>query len=249
MRVRASAVAAMVGTALTIGVAVTAPTAAVSAPARMSTVAADAGVQVSADGTVFVDTLSTALFREVPVLVPGDSVSAVLWVRNGGDQAGVLRLSGADAWSTSAVFAQALQVWADPESGLSGEAIGFVAAEDCALIASGPVLQPGETVPITISIGFSPATTGRDGHDARAGLDFVAALRDVADPAGSGADCSDGTVVPGLPSDEATPARPGEIAGTGLASLMSGMLAAVAAVVGIALVASARGRRQRRRLP
>ncbi|MDO9396282.1 MAG: hypothetical protein Q7T71_07050, partial [Herbiconiux sp.] len=169
-----------------------APSAAVASAARP-------GIQVSADGLAFADEITRPLFSGLPVVVPGDRVVRTLWVRNGGSEAGVLRLSGTDAWSTDSAFARDLLVSADPDGSGPGDAVALGEVGACALIVSGPVLQPGQTLPIEITVAFSIDTPARTGVQASAGLDFVAAHPDPADGAPAGADCSGGTVVPGLP--------------------------------------------------
>ncbi|GAA2237425.1 hypothetical protein GCM10009851_23100 [Herbiconiux moechotypicola] len=207
------------------------------------------GVEVSADGHTFTTSIDSPLFADLPVVVPGDSVSATLWVRNGGVQAGAVRFSASDGWSTSAAFADHLLVSASPSDPVvaPGAEVPLGSVDECALLFAGPVLQPGESIPLLVTLAFAPTVGGRDGAGARAGLDFVAALRDPADPASPTADCSGGTVIPGIPDsgDGGSVPRADAIAATGLVPIGAAMLGAIVLVAGIALFASGRRRSPR----
>ncbi|MGA1838008.1 hypothetical protein VD659_13870 [Herbiconiux sp. 11R-BC] len=198
------------------------------------------GIQVSLDGVDFRDPLSRPLFAGAPVVVPGDSMSASLWVRNAGASPATVRLSGTDAWSTSAELAAALLVSAGAPGARAAEALPLGAASGCALLLTGPVLEPGSSVALTVTVAFSPDARGREAQDARAGLDFVAALRDPADGAGPSADCAGGAVVPAFPGggDEGLAApgiRSGAIASTGLPVALVTLVAAALLGAGIAV--------------
>lgn len=203
---------------------------------------------MSIDGFRFSDALDQPLFDRPPVIVPGDSISSTLWVRNAGDTSAVLRLSGSDAWSSDPAFADGLLVSAgarDSRDRAAPLAIGQVAG--CALLLSGPVLQPGTAVALTVTIHFDPAASGLDSQDAVAGFDLVAGLRDPAEPAGAAADCAGGSVLPVFPETAGAPADRAEgMAATGLPAVLVSMGAAVLLVVGFSALAGARLRRRAR---
>lgn len=245
---RAGAVAAVLGLtlALVTGWVVlhVAPAAAVEARAVGPELVH--AVQVGTDGVHFGSTLDRPLFAGLPVLVPGDAVTVPLWVRNDGAQAGQVRLSGTDAWSTSAVFAEQLSLTAAEAGSTAPAVVPLARAAECALLVAGPVLEPGESRELVVTLAFSPETTGREAHDARAGVDVVVALRDPAEPASPTADCA-GTVVPAFPSDPRAASGSGRagdaIAATGLPTVLLTMTAAVAVVVAVPLLVIARRRR------
>lgn len=205
------------------------------------------GVEVSADGTRFGRSLPEALFQDLPVVVPGDSVSRTLWVRNSSDTAGVLRVSVIDGWWSDSDFAHQLLISAEvSDSATSGTAVSLGAAGRCAVLLRGDMLQPGATIPVTVTVEFSGQATARNGHDGRAGFDFAAGLRDAADPASSTGDCSGGSVVPGLPDDSGAQG-PGVIASTGYAAVLISMVGAIGVVAGVTTLVVLRERRERRR--
>jgi hypothetical protein len=212
----------------------------------------DPGVEVSEDGTRYSDDVDTPLFGAFGRLVPGDRESVTLWVRNSGDLAGLLRVSGTDAWSTSAVFASAISITAVVPAGagqVDAAPIALGAASHCALLLHGPLLEPGEIVPVRFTVGFTSAVTGRAGAGDRGGLDVVVALRDPSAPTSETADCASGTVLPGAPGGGAGPGRGGgQVADTGAAVVVPAAAAALAGLAGSATLAllALRDRRRRR---
>jgi hypothetical protein len=260
---RAGRCAALLGFVV---LAVSAGTAAPMTPAAASAPPSDAtdlggdepGVEVSDDGTHYGEEVTAPLFSGFGRLVPGDRETVTLWVRNGGEIAGVLRLSGTDAWSTSAEFASAIAISAIAISagvgaGAADAPVALGSAAECALILRGPLLEPGETAPVLITVAFSPAVTGRTAAEDQAGLDFVVALRDPADPASETADCASGTVVPGVPDGPGGPGdgsggRGGRVADTGAAvggPLAAGALALLAGLATLGLLAARESRPRR----
>ena len=221
----------------------TAPHSAVEHVAR----AGDPGVQVSLDGVTFTEELRDPLFGHPPVMVPGDVVTEVLWVRNASDRETVVRLSGTGAWSTSAALAEELLVWASHSGRDDGRPVPVGLADGCALLLSGPVLPPGGVLAVEVSLGFASDTSGRDGHGAQAGIDFVAALREPAEAAGDGADCR-GAVVPGLPhgpgAEGPGPGMPHSIASTGTAALLLAVVSLAVLAFGIPLLGISTYRRK-----
>jgi hypothetical protein len=207
------------------------------------------GIEVRLDGVGFGEGVSEPLFRDPPVVVPGDVVSAMLWVRNGSDQDAVVRFSGTGAWSSSAAFAEQLMVSAGPEGRDDSVRVPLGESAGCALLYSGPVLPPGGVLALEVSLAFAADTTGRDAHSAQAGIDFVATLRDPAEPVSAAADCA-GAVIPGLPTDpegNAGPSNgsPGSIASTGFAALLLGGACLAALLVGVPMLAVTTYRRRR----
>ncbi|WP_157078966.1 hypothetical protein [Herbiconiux solani] len=213
------------------------------------------GAEVSVDGFRFADGLDQPLFDHPPVIVPGDTISSTLWVKNAGETPAVLRLSGTDAWSSSPVFADRLLVSAgardDGGEGTSTVSVPIAAAPlpigqaaDCALLFAGPVLQPGATMALTVTVYFDPAASGLDAQDAVAGFDLVAGLRDPGESAGPAADCSGGSVLPVFPETAGpTVGRAERMAATGLPAVLISMGAAVLLVAGFSALAGVRLRR------
>ncbi|SDZ09822.1 hypothetical protein SAMN05216554_2382 [Herbiconiux ginsengi] len=249
---RRSAVLAFV--VFAVGAAAAAPTTPASASAGPDAGHRhDPGIEVSDDGTHYGGAVTTPLFTGWGRFVPGDRETATLWVRNAGELGGVLRVSGTHAWASSAEFAAAIAISAAIDGGAADAPITLGSAAECALILRGPRLEPEETVAVRITVAFSPSVTGRAAADDQAGLDFVVALRDPADPASETADCASGTVVPGVPD---RPDRPGDgsggsgrrVADTGAAidgPLAAGALALLTGLATLGILAVRESRRRR----
>ncbi len=210
------------------------------------------GVEVSLNGVDFARESADPLFAAPPLIVPGDVVTATLWVRNASPYEGALRLSGTGAWASSPALAGALGVSARETDAAQTSGIAFTAAAGCALVFEGPVLAPGEQTSLQIALTFDPSTPDRDGADAQANLDFVVTLRDPADSgASAAADCAGGQVVPAFPTGDGGGAEGIALTGqevlpmivTGAGCLVAGLLTV------LAFARSNRRRRERRPRP
>jgi hypothetical protein len=226
--------------------------AATSTPAGVVGAATAApGVQVSEDGVHFGESVATPLFDELGRLVPGDRETVTLWVRNDGELPGLLRMSGVDAWASSPEFADNIAVSAGMSGGPADAPVALRSAAECALILRGPLLEPGESAPVLVTVAFVPSASARTGAGQRARLDFVVALRDPRDPATDTADCAFGTVVPGSlgPSGPVGGAhgRDGRVADTGAAVGGAAIASALALVAGFATLGVLAFRERRRK--
>ncbi|WP_368499422.1 hypothetical protein [Herbiconiux sp. A18JL235] len=223
--------------------------------AAAATTTTEPGVEVSSDGTRFSGSLDLPLFESTPTVVPGDSVARTLWVRNAGELPGVLRLSVVDGWWTSDAFADELLLSAEAGHALSGAvadsgagspdtvAVPLTRGGECAVLLSGGVLEPGGTVAVRVAVTFAASATGRTGHDAHAGFDLVAGLRDPSDPDADADGCSGGAVVSALP-DRPSAGAGDPIAATGFGAVALAMAGSVGVVAGAAALASVRRRRR-----
>ncbi len=167
--------------------------------------AAGNGVEVSADDVTYSSTLPGALFTLTSPLVPGDAVSEDLWVRNTSTAPGVLRVSLIDVVTTDDALADALTMMTTLAGGGVRPAVPLSAANPCAVLLEGPILQPGETRRLVTELNLGDLT-GQVGQGATAWTSIRVALVDPAYPAFSSTDCGpDGTELPVLGEPGRTP--------------------------------------------
>ncbi len=167
--------------------------------------AAGNGVEVSADDVTYSSTLPGALFTLTSPLVPGDAVSEDLWVRNTSTAPGVLRVSLIDVVTTDDALADALTMMTTMAAGGARPAVPLSAANPCAVLLEGPILQPGETRRLVTELNLGDLT-GQVGQGATAWTSIRVALVDPAYPAFSATDCGpDGTELPVLGEPERQP--------------------------------------------
>jgi len=216
--------------AVVIALLAAVPGVVLAAPAP-ATAAGTPGLQVSADGVAWADDGLGPIFPEAMRLVPGDSLESTVWLRNASDQVARLGFSATAAWASSTDFADDLVLSAGLVGSGERSTASWTAAAGCASLVEGAILRPGDTVALRVGVDFSTAASGREGAGDRAGVDFVAVLRDPAVEPGPGADCSGGTLVPGLPGGPDSVAgttSPGSIASTGADLMMAGFAAVLA---------------------
>lgn len=149
-----------------------------SAPAN----AADQVLLVSADGTNFSSALPHPLFSQDLRLVPHDSLSKNLWVRNTGTQAGRLRVAMLDATSDNADLAAAFSVSIVESGGRGLSTPSTIAdAQPCTVLLSDIIVQPGQTLKVVVRASVANLD-GRKGANGRVSFSFRAALSDPAVP-------------------------------------------------------------------
>jgi hypothetical protein len=167
--------------------------------------AAGNGVEVSADDVTYASTLPGALFTLTGPLVPGDAVSEDLWVRNTSTAPGLLRVSLIDVVTTDAALAAALTMTTSLAGGGSRPAVPLSAANPCAVLLEGPILEPGETRRLVTELILGDLT-GQVGQGATAWTSLRVALVDPAYPGFSATDCGpDGAELPVLGEPGRTP--------------------------------------------
>jgi hypothetical protein len=186
MRSRIAAVAAMVAvaSALVLGGTV--------APAS----AAADSVLVSRDGVTFATTLDGGLFDGAGMLIPGQSVSRSLYIRNPSGAASALRVSIRNLVSTSTVFAEGVSLSSlDSVPGSTPVSQPLSALSPCDVVTSAASIAAGDTVKLTLTFTMADLTASVAQSD-RASLDLMVAMRDAAAGAFSGSACrDDGTLL------------------------------------------------------
>jgi hypothetical protein len=186
MRSRIAAVAAMVAvaSALVLGGTV--------APAS----AAADSVLVSRDGVTFATTLDGGLFDGAGMLIPGQSVSRSLYIRNPSGAASALRVSIRNLVSTSTVFAEGVSLSSlDSVPGSTPVSQPLSALSPCDVVTSAASIAAGDTVKLTLTFTMADLTASVAQSD-RASLDLMVAMRDAAAGAFSGSACRDDGTLP-----------------------------------------------------
>ena len=134
-------------------------------------------ILISSDGVRYKHTLDSGLFDGFGLIVPGDSDTAVFWVKNptGGDVE--TRVSVRDFVAPSAAFAQVvtLSSW-DSVSDTTGE-MAMADISDCRVVVPSRSLAPGEVVEVRLQLSMLDVAD-RVAQDDRGALSFVVSMRD-----------------------------------------------------------------------
>lgn len=159
---------------------------------------AGGGIEVSEDGVAYSPTMPGPLFTLTSALVPGDAFGEDLYVRNTSTAPGLLRVSLIDVVTTDDAIAAALTLTTTLTGGGARPAVPLSAADPCAVLLEGPILQPGETRRLHTELRLGDLV-GTAGQGATAWTSIRVALVDPARPAFSSTDCGpDGTELPVL---------------------------------------------------
>jgi len=165
-----AALALVAGTALLAG----------TAPASAAT---SSPLLVSADGSTFTSSITTPLFDSAFRIVPRDSSSRDLWVRNAGAAAGRMRIDLLKASSSDPDLAAALSVSVVDTGGAGSATTTTVAgAGACTVLLTAVTLQPGQTAHLTATVALGDVS-GDTAQGASATFGFRAVLTDAAVPA------------------------------------------------------------------
>lgn len=136
-------------------------------------------ILVSDDGVTFATTYPGVLFDDIANVVPGDTQTAVFYLRNTGPDDGYVRLTLRDAMG-DAVLLNALTVSAGP-SARPGPDIRLSKAVSCWVLNEGILLPSGATTRITTQLSFSGAA-GNAAQNLVADFDLGVTLSDAAVP-------------------------------------------------------------------
>lgn len=189
MRSRLAALAALVtvaavALALVVGGAVAPASAAINR------------VLLSRDGVTFTSALSSGLFDGAQLLVPGQSVSRSLWIRNSSSTSAALRVSIRHLVSSSSVFANGVTLSSlNSLPGSTQVSHTLSALDACEVVTSAPAIAAGGTAMLTLTFTMADLTAQAAQSDLTS-LDLVVAIRDAAAGAYSGSACrDDGTIL------------------------------------------------------
>lgn len=150
--------------------------------------AAAGGVQVSPDGTNFAANHTGALFNDIARMVPGDSQSAVFYVRNSGTEAGILRITLQDVVSSDADYADALGITLS-SAATPGTASAISAANPCMVLLEGETVAPGQVVTVSSTAALGNLA-GQAGQGATATFSLGVGLRSLDAPTPAATSCN-----------------------------------------------------------
>lgn len=139
--------------------------------------AASDGTMSSLDGVTWGNSLPTGLFDGLGRLVPGDSATRTLWVRNTAQVDGLLRISLRETVSSSTALGSALRISAANAPADFRVASGAVGG--CTQLLPDQILASGESVAVPITMEVMQLT-GLDGQDATASITLLAVISDPA---------------------------------------------------------------------
>lgn len=135
---------------------------AMSAPATQAVAAGD--IEFSRDGVSYSPTLMGGVFNQITITVPGDSQSAVFWIRNAGPVSAYLRIAISDVSVSDPILANALTVNAGTTAH-PGTPATLASAQPCRVLTEGDLLAPGGAIRLSASLalGDLSGTTGQSG--------------------------------------------------------------------------------------
>jgi hypothetical protein len=169
--------------------------------------AADTELELSVDGATYLPQITTPLFSSLDRLVPLDSRSASVWVRNTSSDDAYLRVSMDGSRWSDADFGSMLTVQAAVPTA-TGAPVSVASTATCRVLIFGVHLDPSEIVELTITLRLGDLS-GSSGQVADLDLTLGLTLTDAAGGATDG--CSTSTTVPIV----ATSGRPPSTSATG----------------------------------
>jgi hypothetical protein len=164
-------------------------------------------VEVSDDGVNFSSSYPGAIFDSIATLVPGDSQSDTIYVRNTGSAPGFLRITLSDVSYSDQVFWDA-RIAKTKVSGGSGGSTAISSPNPCTVTNEGLLVAPGQTVPVLASLVLG-YLNGTEGQGATASLSLRITLSGTTPGALPGTNCStSGAIVPVTPISPSAPGVP-----------------------------------------
>lgn len=189
--------------ALVAAAAVALLTAMVGVVAAPAAQAAPPEILVSDDGVTFTPSLTDGLFDGLGELVPLESISTSVWVRNTSSTNGSLRLTVDDFVQPSQEFAENVTITAD--AGPYSWTLSLADLETCGTIVPTLAIAAGATVRINLTAEMGNLT-GQDAQAEAADMDLTVYVRDAASPFPSARCEQPGE---GGPTDPTDPDNPG----------------------------------------
>ena len=164
--------------------------------------AEDPRILVSDDGVTFTPTLTSALFDDLGMLIPRESIESSLWVQNTATVDGSLRLRVNDLASASDVFTRSVTLTAMSGNKTWASTLDELAACDSVI----PTLSipAGEIVRVDLVLAMADVD-GLTAQDNSANLAFVVDMRDAQDAFPAQPCALSGNGDGALPADGALP--------------------------------------------
>lgn len=167
-------------------------------------------ILLSADGVHYSTSLDADFFDGLGPLIPGESQSVTLWVKNPTTSAAEMRLSVTDIVMPRSDFATNVTLSAAASTGYATPARALADLAGCEVILGPQQLAAGESVALTLTFALGDLA-GQLAQNAGASLNLRVGMRDAAAGAFPASACDDGGVIigPAGPSDSASTPKPG----------------------------------------
>lgn len=210
--------------------------------------AAPVDVLLSTDGVTFSSAPSEGMFDDLGLLVPGESMSSSLWVRNPTPTTTVLRVSAREPIFPSAAFAGGvtMTVWDSGTGTTRSTTLGALAR--CDILVPSQPMAAGATIRLDVTFTMADLTSSV-GQNQQASLGLMVAMRDGEAGSFAASACDDeGVLIASNPSRSnlaSNSSRPTTIARTGT-DLPVPLLIAGGLLLGVGIFLVA-GRRRRER--
>ena len=210
------------------------------APGAGAARAASGDILVSLDGVNWSETLPLGLFSGAGAVVPGDSMSRTLWIKNTTSTPAILRLSRMQSAATSSLFARAISITATGRG--TGGSSSPPQDGPCAQLLPAQVVLAGRSTPIVVTLTVADLQ-GLQAQGKSATITLLASMSArggvAASPCPPG-----GTTVPVLGSGQALANTSGSLAFTGAGLPYAAiMIASLLTGLGLFVVLAARRRR------
>ena len=211
------------------------------APGAGAARAANGDILVSLDGVNWSVTLPLGLFSAAGAVVPGDTMSRTLWIKNTTSGPAILRLSRMQTAATTPLFARAISITA------TGRGTGFSlpASEDasCAQLIPDQVVLAGRSTPIVVTLTVADLR-GLQAQGQSATISLIASMSALGGVSAS--PCPPGGVtLPVVGSGQVLANTSGSLAFTGAGLQYSAiMIASLLTGLGLFVVIAARRRRR-----
>lgn len=198
---------------------------------------------LSIDGVTFSPTLPGGLFDGAGALVPRQSVSAHLWVKNPSTAPAEFRLSAREVTVSDDAFAQTLvlSTWESVSNSVHdtslAELTALATSAECGIVAPEVPIPAGQVLRLRVTVSMNDGAAPR-GPEQWLALNFAAAMRDARAGAFAPSACDDEGVLVSSGSAPVQPAAPRvpELASTGVIWLLPLVgLGALSVGVGAAL--------------
>jgi hypothetical protein len=207
--------------------------------------AAPGDILLSTDGTNFTQTLASPLFSGIGLIVPGDTITASVWIKNNTTTTNLLRVTAANIVVSSPGYASALTIQGSSVPGTTTTTATIAQLQSgCPAIIPMRQVLAGGVLKVTVALTFDSAISGTLLQNETADLDLKAAMWQ--DPTNVPANACDDVGVPLSLTTLAFDPPNGEIAFTGGGSdVLPLTIAAGLLGVGLFLLVARRRKRSR----
>ena len=168
--------------------------------------ASEDGLTVSTDGSTFEPNNTLPVLQDMGRVVPGDTRTESLWVRNDANMPGRLHVDVIDPSSDDQALAEHVTLSVNGPSGIESAPSTIssaMAIGTCTVLASDLVLQPGESAELRISAAVSPELDQRNGVHGTVAFRLRGVLEDASVPSAAVPGTACGADVPIPPVDPA----------------------------------------------